>query len=186
MEDTAIIDLYFARDEAAITETDSKYGDYCRAIAMNILTSQQDAQECVNDTWLIAWNTIPPTRPRVLRQFLARITRNLSFDRYRAETAQKRGGNQAVLPLDELKECVSASADPADQAELEALKVFIGTFLKTLPQRDRGIFLRRYFYAEEFEAIARRYGMRESNVRNILSRTRKKLKNYLHKEGYDV
>lgn len=185
MEDSGIIALYFARDEAAITETDIKYGDYCRTIARNILLSGPDAQECVNDTWLRTWNTIPPTRPKALRSFLAKITRNLSFDRYRAERAQKRGGGQALLPLEELKECVPGG-NPADQAELEALKASIGKFLQDLPSRERNIFLRRYFYGEDFGIIANRYCMRDSNVRNILSRIRKKLAQYLREEGFEV
>jgi RNA polymerase sigma-70 factor (ECF subfamily) len=104
MEDSQIIDLYFARNETAISETDKKYGAYCRAIARNILSSGQDVEECVSDTWLRTWNTIPPKRPQVLRQFLAKITRNLAFDRYRADTAEKRGGGQQLLALEELKE----------------------------------------------------------------------------------
>ena len=186
MEDSQIIDLYFARNETAISETDKKYGEYCRAIARNILSSGQDAEECVSDTWLRTWNTIPPKRPCVLRQFLAKITRNLAFDRYRADTAEKRGGGQQLLALEELKECISSGADPADQAEMKALKSAIGAFLTGLSNRERGIFLRRYFYVEGYSHIAQRYGIRENNVRLILSRTRKKLSDYLRKEGFDL
>lgn len=183
MEDREIIELYFQRDERAITETDSKYADYCGTIANNILLNQQDAEECVNDTWLRAWNAMPPQRPGILRQFLAKITRNLSFDRYRATHAEKRGGSHLTVVLEELKDCVPGDGDPATQVELEELKAEMGRFLRRLPERERGIFLRRYFYGEEMSWIAQRYGLKETNVRLILSRTRKKLKEHLRKEG---
>ena len=185
MQDAQILDLYFDRDERAIEETDKKYGDYCHAIAMNILRSREDSQECVNDTWLKAWNAIPPQRPKLFRQFLAKITRHLSFDRYRTDHAQKRGGGEMPLVLEELHACVG-SGDPATEMEFEELKSQIREFLQGLPERDRGIFLRRYFYVEEIPAIARRYMLRQSNVRLILSRTRQKLKDHLQKEGFVV
>ena len=185
MQDMQIIELYFNRDEAAIEETDKKYGAYCQSIAWNILASHEDSQECVNDTWLRAWNSMPPQRPSLLRQFLAKITRNLSFDRYRAEQTQKRGGGEVTLALEELKDCVGGG-DPATQLEFEELKVLIGRFLISLTERDRGIFLRRYFYVEDSKTIAERYAMKEPNVRLILSRTRQKLRHYLQKEGFAV
>ena len=185
MQDAQILDLYFDRDERAIEETDKKYGDYCHAIAMNILRSREDSQECVNDTWLKAWNAIPPQRPKLFQQFLAKITRHLSFDRYRTDHAQKRGGGEMPLVLEELHACVG-SGDPATEMEFEELKSQIREFLQGLPERDRGIFLRRYFYVEEIPAIARRYMLRQSNVRLILSRTRQKLKDHLQKEGFSV
>lgn len=182
MEDQAIIQLYFDRNEEAITETDRKYGSYCRAIAYRILQSTQDSDECVNDTWLRAWNAMPPQKPDVLRQFLAKITRNLSLDRYREARAEKRGGGEMEAVLEELSECVGGN-DPATQAELTELKAAIGRFLQTLPSRDRDIFLRRCFYVESTAHIARHYVLREANVRLILSRIRQKLKDYLQKEG---
>lgn len=185
MQDEQILDLYFDRDESAITETNKKYGAYCHTIALNILHSQEDSQECVNDTWLKAWNAIPPQRPKLFRQFLAKITRHLSFDRYRIDHAQKRGGGEMPLVLEELQNCVDGG-DPATQMEFEELKNQIYRFLQDLPVRDRGIFLRRYFYVEEIPAIARQYYLRESNVRLILSRTRQKLKDHLKKEGFAV
>lgn len=185
MEDAQIIDLYFDRNENAIKETDIKYGTYCHGIAMNILHSPEDSKECVNDTWLRAWNSMPPQRPKFLRQFLAKITRYLSFDRYRWHHAQKRGSGEMTLALEELHNCVGGG-DPATEAELEVLKDRINVFLLSLPARDRGIFLRRYFYVEEISAISRRYQMREANVRLILSRTRQKLRSYLEKEGFEV
>lgn len=185
MDDAKIIDLYFDRDETAITETDRKYGAYCRSIAWNILQSPEDSEECVNDTWLRAWNAMPPQRPNVLRQFLAKITRNLSFDRFRAGSAQKRGGGELPLALEELKECVG-SGDPATDAERKLLEELIEKFLRQLSPRDRGIFLRRYFYAESLREIAQRYDMKEANVRLCLSRTRHKLRAYLRKEDFPL
>ena len=183
MEDRAIIDLYWARQEQALEETEQKYGRYCRTIAFNILRDRQDSEECVNDTWLRAWNAMPPQKPNVLRQFLAKITRNLSLDRWRTAQALKRGGGATEVALEELGECVCGSTDPATQLELEELKTAIARFLQELPERDRNIFLRRYFYLEDTAAIARRYVLRQANVRLILSRTRQKLKDYLQKEG---
>ena len=183
MEDNQIIDLYFARNEQAISETDKKYGAYCRTIAYRILQSLPDAEECVSDTWLRAWNAMPPQKPNVLRQFLAKITRNLSLDRWRTAQAQKRGGGVAEVALEELGECVCDSTDPATQLELEELKNAIAAFLHGLPERDRNVFLRRYFYLEDTAVVARRYVLRQANVRLILSRTRQKLKDYLQKEG---
>lgn len=185
MEDSKIIDLYFERNEAAITETDQKYGAYCRSIAWNILQNHEDSEECVSDTWLRAWNAMPPQRPNVLRQFLAKITRNLSFDRFRAGSAQKRGSGEMPLALEELKECVG-SGDPATYAERKLLEQLIGQFLQALSPRDRGIFLRRYFYAESHREIAQRYDMKEANVRLCLSRTRQKLREYLRKEDFPL
>ena len=185
MEDTKIIDLYFARNETAITETDQKYGAYCRSIAWNILQNHEDSEECVSDTWLRAWNAMPPQRPRVLRQFLAKITRNLSLDRFRAGHAQKRGSGEVPLALEELKECVG-SGDPATDAERKLLEELIGQFLQQLSERDRGVFLRRYFYMESHKDIAARYGMKETNVRLCLSRTRQRLREYLRKEDFPL
>lgn len=185
MEDAKIIDLYFGRDETAIEETDRKYGTYCRGVAWNILQSAEDSEECVNDTWLRAWNAMPPQRPGVLRQFLAKITRNLSLDRFRASHAQKRGSGEVPLALEELKECVGAG-DPATDAERKLLEALIGQFLQRLSPRDRNVFLRRYFYMESHKDIAARYGMKEANVRLCLSRTRQKLRDYLRKEDFPL
>ena len=185
MEDSKIIDLYFERNEAAITETDQKYGAYCRSIAWNILQNREDSEECVSDTWLRAWNSMPPQRPGVLRQFLAKITRNLSLDRFRADHAQKRGSGEVPLALEELKECVG-TGDPATEAERTLLAQLIERFLQTLTQRDRGVFLRRYFYMESHKDIAARYGMKEANVRLCLSRTRQKLVLFLREEDFPL
>ena len=186
MKDDAIIDLYFQRDESAIVESDAKYGAYCRAISGNILPSREDTEECVNDTWLRAWNAMPPTRPNVLKLFFAKIIRNISFDRYKRANAQKRGGGEIDLALSELEECIAARSDVEDEVEARELENSINRFLATLSETERNIFLRRYFYVEKVSSIAQRYSMRDSNVFVILSRTRAKLKKHLTDEGYFI
>ncbi|MBQ8551524.1 MAG: sigma-70 family RNA polymerase sigma factor [Clostridia bacterium] len=185
MTDEAIIELYFLRNEDAIRESDTKYGAYCHAIAENILKSGADAEECVNDTWMRAWLAIPPQRPRVLKLFFARITRNLSFNRHRELTADKRGRGELDVVLDELEYCIGTS-DVDEHIEAEALGESINRFLAALDVRERSVFLRRYFYAEPIGVIAARYGLRSGNVSTILSRTRKKLRAHLQREGYIV
>ena len=184
MEDTEIIDLYWKRDERAIEETDRKYGKYCHTVAYNVLGDHEDSQECVNDTWLRAWKSMPPQRPLVLRAFLAKIARNLAFDRYRARGASKRGGGQMEAVLDELAECADLSGqwNGEELYAAKELREAINRFVKDLPEREGDLFVRRYFFAEEIPAIARRYQMTENNVTVSLSRIRKKLKKYL-KEG---
>ena len=186
MEDTQILDLYFARDEQAVVETDKKYGSYCFTLANSILDSVQDAEETVSDTYLKTWNAIPPKRPAVLKMFLAKITRNLAFSRWRVYSAQKRGGGEMALVLEELSGCVAAPGSVEDGIHAQELAKAIRSFLNTLPPREQDIFLRRYFFVEESEAIALRYGMRKPTVQRTLSRTREKLKNFLIKEGYGV
>jgi RNA polymerase sigma-70 factor (ECF subfamily) len=185
MNDQQIVELYWQRDAAAIQETSKKYGAYCYAIANNILNSKEDSEECVNDTWLKTWNAIPPQRPALLQMFLAKITRNLSLDRFLARTAQKRGGGEMPLVLDELSECIPSSSDVASEYERKELAQYIRKFVHSLPERERNIFLRRYFYANSIADIATRYGLSENNVTVILSRTRKKLKLRLQKEGFN-
>ena len=186
MEDTKILDLYFARDERAVAETDRKYGGYCYALANNILHNAQDAEETVSDTWLRAWNAIPPQRPNVFRMFLAKITRNLAFTRWRRASAEKRGGGELALVLEELGGCVAAQGSVDDRLKGRELAQTIRAFLDTLPDREQDIFLRRYFFVEESEMIAKRYGMKQSTVLRSLSRTRTKLRTYLQKEGYTL
>lgn len=184
MEDSQILALYWEKDPEAISATADKYGAYCSAIAKNILRHAEDVEECVNDTWLHAWNAIPPQRPKVLRMFLAKITRNLSFDRLNAQKAQKRGEGEIVLVLDELAECLGGGTDTEEEYAAKELGQCIGRFVRALPERDGNIFVRRYFFAEFIADIAKRYGLSESHVTVILSRTRKKLKAHLLKEGY--
>ncbi len=186
MEDTKILDLYFARDEQALAETDRKYGGFCFNLANSILHNTQDAEEAVNDTYYQAWNAIPPKRPAVFKMFLAKITRNLSFTRWRSYSAEKRGGGELNLVLEELEGCIAAPGSVEDALNGKELAKAIRSFLDTLPHREQDIFLRRYFFVEESDVIARRYGMKQATVLRTLSRTRKKLKTYLMQEGYAV
>ncbi len=181
MEDSRIIELYWERDQQAIQETAGKYGRLLERIAGNIL-GRQDAEECVNDTWLNAWNAMPENRPSLLGPFLGKITRNLAFTCWRTGHTEKRGGGELPLVLDELSECVS-SADVLQEIEAAELVEIINRFLHALPERECSIFLRRCWFAEPTADIAKRYSMRESTVRTSLFRSREKLKRYLKKEG---
>ena len=181
--DEDIITLYWQRDSNAIEATSRAYGTYCYAIANGILKSPEDAEECVNDTWMRAWSTIPPQRPRNLRIFLAKITRNLAFDKFKSRHTQKRGGGEICLALEELAECIDAGSDLESTIMAKELEQSINSFLYGLPKRDRDIFLRRYFFVESTDDIAARYGTTRGAVLMALSRTRQKLKLYLKKEG---
>lgn len=183
MEDAQILQLFFDRNEDAITQTRNAYGTYCASVARRILDDGSDVEEILNDTWLRAWNSIPPEKPESLKLYLARIARNLSFDRFRSQNREKRGGGIVTVALDELRECIGESASPESALETKELQKAVNRFLSTLPKRDRGIFLLRYFYLESTRTIAGRYAIQEDLVRAILSRTRKKLKQYLIKEG---
>ncbi len=160
MEDNQIVDLYFAREEQAVAETDRKYGSYCFSLAHRILQSVPDAEETVSDTYLKTWNAIPPKRPEVLRLFLAKITRNLAFTRWRKSRAEKRGGGELTLVLEELEGCVSDRRAIDDRLNAKELERAVRSFLDTLPERDQDIFLRRYFFVEETEDIAQRYRLK--------------------------
>ncbi len=185
MEDKQIVDLYFERSESAITETDKKYGRYCHAIAYRILKNIEDAKEIVNDTYLKTWNTIPPNRPDPLKSYVGMISRQLSLDRYEGYHAQKRGGQVSIV-LDELTECIPVGNSGEDIGESVALSEALSRFLRTLPQKTRNIFVRRYFYMSSVAEIARDFSMKENNVTMYLLRTRKKLEQYLKKEGFDI
>ena len=170
MEDGEIIELYWRRDEAAIAQREKKYGAYCRAVICRILQLPEDVEECLVDTWMAAWNAMPPQRPTVLRTFLGRLSRNLSINRALHDKARKRGGGEVTAALEELREIGGGSAEEAvEQAELGRLI-------------DR--FLRRYWFLDSVEEIARRYGLRGGSVKTRLHRTRKKLREYLKQEGY--
>ncbi len=184
MEDSLIIELYWQKDADAIKETDRKYGAYCFAIADHILHNKEDSEECVNDTWMNAWNAIPPQKPTKFRMFLAKIVRNLSFNRFNSRSAEKRGGGEIVLVLDELAECLAGESDVESECEARELGRCIRMFVRGLPERDGNVFVRRYFFTEPVVEIAGRYGLTNNNVMVILSRTRKKLKTHLIKEGF--
>lgn len=181
-----IIELYWARDEEAIRRTAETYGGYCYTVAYNVLGNAEDAEECVSDAYLAVWNAIPPARPASLKQFLTRILRNLALNRYKEQHRDKRGGGQVPLALEELSEVVSDTEDiPADYARQELLDT-ITRFLQGCSPRDRGIFLDRYVRLEPTAVLAFRYGVKEAQVLLILSRTRKRLRAYLEKEGYTL
>lgn len=184
MLDQQIIELYQQRNETAISATNDSYGPYCYSIANRILCNAEDSQECVNDTWLKTWNSIPPQYPRCFRAFLAKITRNLAFDHFKREHAHKRGAGEIQLVLEELEECIPAKSDVEGEVLFQELQRSIDNFLHGLSEQRRDVFLRRYFYVESAGTIAKRYGLKKSNVLMILSRTRKDLKNYLEREGY--
>ena len=186
MTDSQIVQLYWNRDERAIPATAEVYGGYCFAIAHNILSSAQDAEECVNDTWLHTWNAIPPQRPSVLSSFLGRITRNLALHIFRREHAEKRGGGETALVFEELSECVSGR-DRIEQAiDEKELQRAINDFLSALPVKKRKIFVRRYWYAESVAQIAARMDMTENRVSVILHRLRAALRSFLEERGFDV
>ena len=184
--DNHIISLYEARDERAIALTAARFGSCCHAVAYNILCNRQDAEECVNDAYLAVWNAIPPAKPASLGAFLTRITRNFALDRYKARNRDKRGGGQVPLVLDELAEVVSGEDDPAAEYERQELLDSIACFLRRQSLRDRGIFIDRYVGMNSTADLAARYGIKEAQVLLILSRTRKKLKTQLEKEGYTI
>ena len=184
--DSHIISLYEARDEQAIALTAARFGGCCYTVAYNVLANREDAEECVSDAYLAVWNAIPPAKPASLSGFLTRITRNLALDRYKSRHSDKRGGGQVPLALEELSEVVSGEEDiPADYARRELLEA-ISRFLAKCSPRDRGIFTDRYVRLDATPDLAVRYGVKEAQVLLILSRTRKKLKAYLEKEGYTL
>ena len=182
--DAQIIDFYWNRDARAISASMNRYGAYCFTIANGILDNTQDAEECVNDTWLRAWNAIPPTRPNVLKVFFAKITRHLSFDKYKAEKALKRGGGNIQLVLDELAECIADESDVEGQVDAKELGEAINRFVASLSEREQKLFVRRYFFSEPIRMIADRYNMNENSVHVTLSRIRKRLRSHLSREGY--
>lgn len=183
MEDEKIIDLYFMRSEEAITQTDVKYGRYCHTIAFNILYSREDSEECVNDTWLHAWNAMPPQRPGILSAFLGKITRNLALNMYEKYNAKKRGSGETAAALEELEECVPSGNTVEQEIENMALSRTFDRFLAALPERTRKIFVRRYWYVSPVKEIADDLGMTESNVKMTLLRTRKQFRTFLESEG---
>ncbi len=183
MKDAEIIELYFNRDEQAISSSQEKYGKYCSGIAYNILYNKEDTEECVNDAWLKAWNVIPPQRPGKMQIFLGTITRNLAIDRYKRKKAQKRGNGSMEVALDELEECIPANHNTEEVVVAAELEQLIHRFLRDLPERECNVFLRRYWYVEDYQAIADRYAMNLNTVKTTLFRVRGKLKVFLEQEG---
>lgn len=186
MKDDEIIRLYWDREEQAIRATAEKYGHYCKAIAKNILDSEEDAEECVNDTYLNAWNAMPTHWPERLAAFLGKITRNLSFNRYQRSRAEKRGGGEIALILEELGDCVSG-ADTVEQAvDRKELERAVNAFVRGLSPKKRNLFVRRYWYADPVAKIAADSGMLPATVSKALERTRKQLKSYLEERGFEL
>lgn len=186
VEDKQIVDLYWARADAAISETQKKYGRYCHSIAYHILCCDEDAEECTNDTYLKAWAAMPPHRPEHLASFLGKITRNLALDRYEKNHAKKRGCAAVALALDELEACIPAADHIASAAEELVLKEAINRFLWSLPADSRKIFVRRYWYLSSVKEIAQDFSVSESKVKMVLLRLRGRLKLFLEKEGIEI
>lgn len=186
MEDEKIIQLYWDRDETAIPATADKYGKYCTSIARNILGNCEDAEECVNDTYWKAWNTMPPHRPDVLPAFLGKLTRNLSINRCRHNAAEKRGGCQSAMILDEIAEFVSNADSVEQEIDRRELVLAINAFLGTLSSEKRRIFVRRYWYFDSIPDLASRFGMTKNNVSVTLNRLRLKLRNYLLERSFEL
>lgn len=183
MEDSQIIELYWQRDERAMRECELRFGAYCLQIAMNVLHSREDAEECVNDTWLRAWNAIPPERPGRLSLFLGKIVRNLAIDRYRNNVAAKHGGGQTKLCLEELEECIGKEVSLEDRI---ALREAMNAFLKESPENHRDVFLMRYWYFMPVHEIAKRNKTTDGAIKMTLHRMREELRKYLAREGMEV
>ena len=182
MTDAEIINLFWNRDQSAITQSANQYGNYCYSIANGILNNSEDTEECLNDTWNRAWNAMPPQRPNKLSLFLGKITRNLAFDRYKMNTAQKRGGPELTFVLNELDDCIPSSVSVEQTIEDYELERIINRFLRTLPERECNIFLLRYWYNKTLSEIGIRFSMKDNNVKASLFRSRKKLKIFLENE----
>ena len=182
MEDEKIIDLFWQRQEEAISRTSEKYGKYCRSIAFNILRNTEDSRECENDTYMAVWNTIPPTKPNSFFAFIGRITRNLAFNKYDYNRAQKRDAGMNLI-LEELEECVPVLGSVKESFEAKETAELINAFLHQMDETGRVVFVRRYWYSDSVSDIGKRMGMNESKVKSMLFRMRNKLKTHLEKGG---
>ena len=185
MDDSKIVSLYWDRNEQAITESEEKYGEYCYRIAFYILNEKNDADESVNDTWLAAWNSMPPHRPSVLKTFLGKLTRRISINKWNNNTAQKRGGGRMEEALSELAECLPDKSSPENEAETELLKDILSDFVRSLKPMERKLFMGKYWHLYSIEQLANAYGFTQSKVKSMLLRTRKKLKQRLTEEGFE-
>ena len=184
MKDLEIVELYFERNEEAIEKTSEKYGAYCRTVAENILKNPEDSEECLNTALLRLWNSVPPEKPENLKIFLAKITRNLAVNKLKMNLAEKRGGKNEVFAFEELSECVPAKNSVEEGFDAAELEKSINRFAKNLPEKERNIFIRRYFFFESPKEIGGRYAFSENRVSVILHRIRKKLRKHLEKEGF--
>ena len=183
MEDNTLIELYWNRSENAISETATKYGGYCYTIAYNIPANNEDSEASVNDTWMAAWNTMPPRRPKFLAAFLGKMTRYISLDRWKNRTAVKRGGGEVPLVLEELEECISGEDSVEKEYLQKEFAMTMNRFLENLSEAERKVFLCRYWYLDSIEDIAERFDFSESKVASMLHRTRGKLRKMLEQEG---
>lgn len=186
MEDEQIVSLYWERNEAAISETETKYDRYLTKIAFNILNNYEDSRESVNDTYLAAWNSMPPHKPSILSTYLAKITRRLSIDIFRGRNRQKRQGSEYALSLSELGDCVSGGNTTEEIVNVKLLADSIGIYLRLLPEDARNAFIGRYYFLDPLKEVASYCGMTESKCKTVLYRTRLGLKEYLEKEGFCV
>ena len=184
MEDKVIVEALWAREEAGLRAAGEKYGALCLALARRLLGNAEDGEECWSDALLRLWNAVPPERPLHLRAYLLKLTRGVAIDRLRARTAEKRGGGELPMLLEELGDCVPGGPGAEDELLGRELGAAVSRFLETLPKRDRALFLRRYFHGEAVGDLARAYGMKENGVSVCLRRARLKLRAYLEKEGY--
>ena len=186
MEDQRIVELYWAREESAIGETDRKYGRYLNRIAYNILSNTQDSEESVNDTYLHAWNSMPPHRPGVLSSYLAKITRRVSIDIFRRKNREKRKGSEYAVSLSELEDCLSSGGGPEEAIEVQELGAAINSFLRGQSEEVRNTFIGRYYFLDPIKEVAQYCGLSESAAKSMLHRTRGKLRDYLREEGFDL
>lgn len=186
MEDEAIVSLYWAREESAIRETEIKYDRYLTKIAYNILADREDSRESVNDTYLAAWNSMPPHRPGVLSAYLAKLTRRISIDRFRYRNRDKRRESEYTLSLSELGDCVSGGNTTEEIINVKLLADAIGIYLRLQSEEARNAFIGRYYFLDSVKEVAAYCGMSESKCKTLLHRTRVGLKEYLRKEGFDV
>lgn len=184
MEDAKIVDLYWRRDQLAIDHTQRKYGVYLTKVAYNILCDIHDSGESVNDTYLAAWNAMPPHRPQGLCAFLSKLTRRISIDLLRRKQSAKRGGGEYQLSLDELSQCLPGGTSPEEEVTGKELAGSIAAFLRDMPEKNRNVFIGRYFYMDSIKEVAGYCGMTENNAKVLLHRTRLALRDYLQKEGY--
>lgn len=186
MKDAEIVDLYWQREEKAIEETTQKYGAYLSKIAYNILSNLEDSQECVNDTYLAAWNSMPENRPGILSTYLGKITRQISIDRFRKNNSKKRLTSEYTVSLSEMEDCFADSNTPEQEFDAKLLGNAVNSFVRSLPEDARKVFIGRYYFFDSVKIIASYCGISEANVKTVLYRTRQKLKDYLVKEGFEL
>ena len=184
MEDSEIVALYLARDQEAPAATAEKYGSFLLAVASNVLSRREDAEEAVNDAYAAAWEAIPPHRPESLKAFLATLVRRAALNKYTSLRAEKRGGGEAAVCLDELEECLAGHVSVERELEARELSQAIGRFVKALPETERRVFLLRYWYVESIDSIMKKSGFSRSKIKSMLQRTRQRLKAYLIKEDF--